>query len=287
MDPPVRRKEPTVQHAFQFRPGTHDEGIFQGVTVANEYHLPDQLPPGARVIDVGAHIGSFSFAAVSRGAKRVLAFEAEPSNYACARRNLEASGCAGIAEVRPQAVWRSDRPSTRLSYAYSQDHGNTGGGNVMFNDRPGEIETVSLDEIIQEITCDGAYRVAWLKIDCEGSEFPILLTSRRLDQVDTIAGEFHELACPSNRNPIPESSRVDGYHSFSMEVLASVLENAGFDVSWKRHDGTNLGLFFAHNRAAEFRSRSTRPSRWFSAAWKALTRRAGAATARTLSRQTR
>ena len=53
---------------WTFRNGTLDQAIFNGVVVLNEYRLPERFAPGDIVIDVGAHIGSFAEAVVSRGA---------------------------------------------------------------------------------------------------------------------------------------------------------------------------------------------------------------------------
>ena len=48
------------------------------------------------------------------------------------------------------------------------------------------VAAVPFDEIVRDATDYGRKRVSILKIDCEGSEFPILLTSRTLNLVDTI-----------------------------------------------------------------------------------------------------
>lgn len=60
------------------RPGTMDAGIWLEVVQNNEYRLPPQLAATDAVVDVGAHIGGFGYACLSRGAGRVWAFECEP-----------------------------------------------------------------------------------------------------------------------------------------------------------------------------------------------------------------
>src|SRR3979490_1223457 len=57
--------------AWRFRNGTLDQAIFNGVVLFNEYRLPDRFAPGDIVIDVGAHIGSFAEAVLSRGCEKV------------------------------------------------------------------------------------------------------------------------------------------------------------------------------------------------------------------------
>lgn len=236
-----------MSHPFVFRPGTHDEAMFRHLATHDEYRLPAAFDPEDIVVDIGVHIGGFSYQALSRGAGRVHGFEAEPSNCAVAAQNLAAFG--DRVRVRNQAVWRSDRPAGRLSFTYSEDSANTGGGSVVWeSDGPG-VECVPLDAIIDEITENGRRRIRLLKIDCEGSEFPILLTATKLDRIDRIAGEFHEIGTPRNPQRIPEQARVPGVDAFTIEALDEALRRAGFVVAWQRHGDSSLGLFFAERPA--------------------------------------
>jgi FkbM family methyltransferase len=266
-----------MSDGFAFRPGTNDEAMFRHLTTHNEYEIPERFEPDQIVVDIGLHIGGFSFLALSRGARRVVGFEAEPGNAACARQNLARFG--DRAEVIPKAVWRSDRPAGRLNLTLSDDAPNTGGNSVLWESPGPGVEAVALDDALLQITDGGRRRVNLLKIDCEGSEFPILLTARRLDLVDRIAGEFHEIGNARNPRVIPEHARVDGVPAFTVEALAAALERAGFTVRWRRHEDSFLGLFFAE-RAEPPRPAPARAGRlrnlWHAIAAKAphFTRRA-------------
>lgn len=228
---------------FAFRPGTNDEAMFRHIVTHNEYQLPERFNGDETVVDVGVHIGGFSYLALSRGAGRVIGFEAEPGNVACARRNLAEFGDRAV--VHHRAVWRSDRPAGRLHVTLSDDPPNTGGNSVVWESSGPGVDTIGLDDVLLEATDGGRRRVALLKIDCEGSEFPILLTARRLDLIDRIAGEFHEYGCPRNPQAIPDGARVEGVPQFTVEALLDCLRRAGFDVTWHRHEDSFLGLFFA------------------------------------------
>jgi FkbM family methyltransferase len=237
---------------FFCRPGTQDEVIFQWVNGDDEYRLPAAFEPDDVVIDVGAHIGSFCYAAVMRGARNVIAFEAEPSNYALAVRNLEPYG--DRVRLHHQAVWRSDRLVQTLSFTASHEADNTGGGNVVWASAGNTVEAVAFDDVIRGATDGGRKRVKLLKIDCETSEFPILLTSRTLHLIDSIVGEFHECGGPYDSNSIPEHARVPGVSRFTIEELLRVLTWAGFNVTYSRmknpeQKDTNIGPFFAHRAA--------------------------------------
>jgi FkbM family methyltransferase len=263
-----------MPHHFTFRPGTSDESIYRCVVDNNEYGLPESFRADDVLMDIGAHIGSFSHAALSRGAGVVHAFEAEPANFAMASRNLAPYG--DRIRLHQKAVWRSDRKVESLSYDYSSDRENTGGGNV-WSAGTLRIPTVPFDEVVREITAGGR-RVRLLKIDCEGSEFPILLTSRMLHKISEIAGEFHEFGGEYDSNRPTEVARIDGIERFTMEVLQAKLQKAGFHVTWMRHPNSNLGLFRATRlvrvdgpqagpaRMASFlRRQGGRVKRWLSA----------------------
>ena len=59
--------------------------IFKLVVDENEYNLPPRFNPDDIVIDIGAHIGGFSYASLS-AVQKVYAFEAHPENHAIASK---------------------------------------------------------------------------------------------------------------------------------------------------------------------------------------------------------
>lgn len=228
---------------FVFRPGTCDYDVYRQVVQCNEYGLPETFQPDDIVLDVGAHIGSFAFACVQRGARHVVAFEPDPENRSLALRNLHDS--LGSVVLRREAVWRSDVPVESVGYSgYERDGSayNTGAGTLLSAEAGMEVGAVALDEVLAEV--GGPVRL--LKLDCEGSEFPILYTSKRLDRIKEIAGEFHEYDGPyAPRHSVPESARV-GDMPFTMEALAAFLEAQGFRVtSGRGRPEPRIGLFSA------------------------------------------
>lgn len=234
-----------------FRPGTTDESIFFGASEGVDYRLPDRFEPDDIIVDIGMHIGGFCLAALKRGASRVHGFEAEPTNFACAVENLRPF--TGRVRLYHQAVWRSDKRVNAVRFTASNDPANTGGGGMIFWESAGgaaqEVEAVPFDDVIRRLTRRGRERVRLLKIDCEGSEFPILLTARTLHLIDAIAGEFHEVGGPFDAHQIPERARIRGVERFTIDVLCAALERSGFEVSWQRHPDSFMGLFYAERRA--------------------------------------
>jgi FkbM family methyltransferase len=261
---------------WTFRSGTVDRMIFNGVVGHNEYNLPDRFSPSDVVIDVGAHIGSFAHAAVQRGCRQVHCFEPDRDNCNNAAVHLREYIDAGWVRLAQTAVWRSDANDYQLrfdgyqmfpkSFAGMEGILNTGNGSVLWGAGDAVAKT-ALDDVIDEITGNGASgvkdangangtgRVRLLKLDCEGAEWPILLTSRRLHLVDEIAGEFHELGGPyleisEDRPAAPLVFQSDRVTQFTIEELARVLTETGFKVTHHRHrrpDGAleGLGMFFA------------------------------------------
>jgi FkbM family methyltransferase len=217
-----------------FREGTFDRGIWEGVVSYNEYRLPDAFAANDIVLDIGMHIGSFCYAALLRGCGNVYGFEADRENFSIAVQNLKMFGD----RVHPchRAVWRSDRTGDSLFFA-GYGSNNTGGGTILYNTTGEKLDVIAFDDIIREVTNQGQKRIRMMKIDCEGSEFPILLTSRLLHLVDKIHGEYHN-------TPVSSVARVEGVNQFTIAELTRYLQEAGFVVNSFAKDN-NLGLFFA------------------------------------------
>lgn len=218
-----------------------DRTIF-GNVIGGEYGPIDFA--GKAVVDVGAHIGSFSILAATSGARRILAYEAGAENFGLLVRN-----CAALpaVECHHAAVWRSDMREPELEWREAANRENTGGGTVLDCESiagepaaagPGApVATVALDAIIER-----AGTVDLLKIDAEGSEYPILFTSAKLDRVGAIVGEYHEVTGLRGR------SAIAGFPEWSADRLAGHLERAGFRVSLRRKGP--LGFFRAERGLA-------------------------------------
>lgn len=212
-------------HKFFGRPETTDAETFELIVEGNDYNLPARFNPDDIVIDIGAHIGSFSYAALDRGAGKIYAYEAHRENHFIAAKNLARFGAR--VSCRHQAVWRSDQPLQRL---YTDDLAgikNTGGVSVLYNDEGESVETISLDQILFTATDAFQRPIRLLKIDCEGSEYPILFTSTHLHVVEEICGEYHDVA----PEMVPERAKVPGNHEpFDRFALKEFFEENGWSI---------------------------------------------------------
>jgi FkbM family methyltransferase len=208
---------------------------------------------GDRVLDAGSHIGAFSALASRRGA-RVVGYEAARENWLLARSNT--APCPS-SEQRWGALWRSDGPAGWIPFDPPLYAANTGAGQVLFVEPPsaafreegtgprrtalplaGQVPAVPLDDVLRELE-----RVRLLKLDVEGAEFPILLTSSELGRVEQIVGEIHPLA-PEGMTRLRDEARV-GSAVYSVDLLRNLLEAAGFRVEVWGHGRDGLSLFDA------------------------------------------
>jgi FkbM family methyltransferase len=234
---------------FSFRPGTQDAEVFREVVEVNSYGLPDAFRGDEVVVDIGANVGAFAYAALVRGAREVHAFEADRANFECAARNLSPFG--DRVRLHHAAVWRSDRRDGVLYFNFLRaDAARSGCGHVLDADQGQSVRAEPLDDVIRSLT-RGGRRIDLLKIDCEGAEYPILLTSRLLHRIDRLVGEFHNFASGTPEGhpfcSIPERAKVAGYDRFTDAELIPFLRRRGFDVTVRRHETVPhlLGVFDA------------------------------------------
>ncbi len=120
--------------------------------------------PGDLVLDLGAHVGSFSLAAAAAGC-RVVAVEASPANVALLRASATRNGFADLHVVHAAV---SDAPGT-LEFCVRGPWGHVATEAV---DLPTvAVPAVTVDELLAEL---GLGLPAFVKMDVEGSEIPAI-----------------------------------------------------------------------------------------------------------------
>ncbi len=172
---------------FYTRPDTHDATILQQTFGVSYKQYPIQ--PGWRVIDVGAHIGSFALKAWKAGAE-VWAFEPEQENYDLLTRNIAQNG-AWMVHAFQDAIMGETGPATL--YKWQKSPGNTGSYGMHYGaafDAPAVmINAITLAEAL--LLLDGPCDL--LKLDCEGAEYGILerCPAGVLGKIKRIIMEWH------------------------------------------------------------------------------------------------
>jgi FkbM family methyltransferase len=210
--------------------------MFIAVVLNNEYGLPEGFASDDVIVDCGAHTGTFSWACLVRGAGCVHAYEVDEENFALLRTNLAPFN--GRVSVEHAAVWRSDDDDPHLMYQRCVNPMNTGGGGVMgaLTGTPVGL-VVPFDTVVTAAALRASGRVRLVKLDVEGSEFPILYTATTLDLVDEFVGEYH--LQPDSRGRFPDLP------PFTCEELVARMERDGFTVTTSVTDPGHLGLFRA------------------------------------------
>jgi len=149
--------------------------------------LQTVVPVGGRVLDLGAHIGTFSLAAAALGYE-VLAVEASPQNAALLQASIEANG---FRQMRVIHAAVSDRSGV-LEFCAIGPWGHV--STPLLTTPTVCVPAVTVEQILDDHGWD---RVDFVKIDIEGGEWPIL-DDPRFQGVESsiIVMEWHEAGCP-------------------------------------------------------------------------------------------
>lgn len=230
---------------FAYRPGTQDELCIREVIFRNEYKLPDRFEPDDRIVDIGAHIGSFAVACLERGAKKLWCYEPVSGNFELLDKNLRrgwrrwssVDGRDSIdnppdIQIHKMAVWRNDEMGWR---AINKTVAAETAMAVVLTDEeterfPGaceQVPTIPFDRVIFNATEGWKYPIRLCKIDAEGSEWQMLEDSKTLGHINELVIECH-LHQGIIVNDI-EIVKRDA--SVRYVALKYALENAGFQVS--------------------------------------------------------
>jgi len=156
-----------------YRKGTADEAVIAQSFDRDIFfpRVPEYRPQdGDVVIDIGAHIGAFAILAASRvGAGRVHAIEASEDTYNLLRINVALNRCTNVATHRLAVT---DRDGTgRLL------HGRRNWGYSIAKRFARGAETVASSTLSTFLEQQRIGQCSFLKLNCEGAEFPILLSS--------------------------------------------------------------------------------------------------------------
>jgi FkbM family methyltransferase len=195
---------------IKFRTRSTDRSTASEVFLLDAYlRAPDfTLAPGDTVLDIGANIGCFTLQAARHCPQgRIFAVEPLPANYALLEENIALNRLANV-HARCLALSASDGTQTLHHGGQCTSlHWNATDSQAM------EVPTRTLRSFL---AAEGIERVDFLKMDCEGAEFDILLSAgpEELGRIRRIVMEYHNLSPEKNHR-----------------VLAAHLERHGFTVA--------------------------------------------------------
>jgi FkbM family methyltransferase len=179
------------------------------------------LEPGDHVIDIGANIGAFTVLAASKvgPAGRVYAFEPDPKICERLERNVEINGLknvtvhqAAVAATSGEALLHRYQKST-----FSSLHDGVAGRTLTPDHQSFSVTSLGIRDVIDMIPAP--FKVALLKVDCEGSEYDIFdaIDADSARRVRQISMEVH---------PVPNRS---------FDHLVDRLNVLGFEVQPKQY----------------------------------------------------
>lgn len=167
--------------------GSNDEAneIYNEVVVQNTYNLSNADVAGKTVIDIGANIGVFSILAAALGAKNILSVEPVRSTYETFNKNIKLSGFDTVIKTFKNVVSDVKDDVIKISLC------NQSGHNSIYNveDSYEEVSSITLSDLLSKTDDNDIF----LKMDCEGSEFDIILgaTDEEMNRISKIVLEVH------------------------------------------------------------------------------------------------
>jgi FkbM family methyltransferase len=177
---------------IRLRPNTDDLRIVKSNFIKKNY-TRDFVPirKDSIVVDVGAHIGSFSVM-IARNMHKVLAFEPEPNNYQMLKKNRDLNhlGNMSIFQMAVSGV-------SGCQDMFTHQTGSTADYSLYKREsthmKIGCVSIISLKDIMMK---ENLPQIDFLKMDCEGAEHDIL---RKIDfetasKIMGIAMEVHHVS---------------------------------------------------------------------------------------------
>ena len=154
--------------------------LYNEVIVTNCYGLTPEICQDREFIDIGANMGMFSIFASYLGASKVIAVEPVSSTVKALKDNI-----ANLDNISVLQNIVSDVGNEIVKIGLQDKCGH----NSVYSpsDNYEEVETITLKDLLDMTTSNDVF----LKIDCEGGEYDILLNTDNLDRVSTVAIEIH------------------------------------------------------------------------------------------------
>ena len=180
-------------HVQQVLTEVQNGGIYDAALNA----VSGRLGIGKTVVDIGGNFGAFSMAVkIKAPGVHLFTFEAIPTNCANLQANMHENDLDVDWTFSCEALGSADGET--LTFSVDPEH--SGGGSSAYDkpkDHPSlldgrhqffNVSSSLLDTILERYDIQ---HIDALKIDCEGCEYAVLKSSRRIKDIDIIVAEFH------------------------------------------------------------------------------------------------
>lgn len=210
---------------FKLRKMSSDYSILNDIFTLRKYDKYFPIKRDFIVIDIGAHIGIFSVYAAFKGAK-VFSYEPEDENFKLLNENVRMNKLEDRVKAFKLGVYK--KPGAKKMYLHPNLAGHSTFYSLVKSDLCKKVKFTTLRDII---TANKIRFCDFLKINCEGSEYEIImnLPNSTFRKIGYIALEYH---------------KVEGY---SYTDLLNLFQKIRFDVKASRPTKKGDGIIFARN----------------------------------------
>jgi len=200
-----------------------DALIIKEIFHDNDYHITHAQYK--TIVDIGSNIGAFSVLAAKLNPNAdIYSYEASPATYKLQIDNLRANN---ITNVHPFNLAICDKNTTLKFY----DHQASGLSSLYPKRTDSQLKKVKSISLKTIIIKNNIRTIDFLKMDCEGAEYAIILSSppELLKNINRMTIEYHE-----------------GITNHTHQELIVKLKLSGFSIRVKKHPLENdIGIIFA------------------------------------------
>ena len=214
---------------YKIRANATDRFIVNEIWLHESYNPKGfEIKKGDVVVDIGAHIGIFTLYAAHHAKNgKIYSFEPAEDNFRLLKENIRINNFRNV-EVFNKAVGGK---KGKLIFFVSQTRNK--GQNSMYKLGESQKE-ITVDKISFRDFLKKLEKIDFLKMDCEGAEYDILLSLNKteLNKIKKISMEYHN------------------YEGRSGEEIREFLEKKGFRVVLNKGGG-QFGGIYATNKESQ------------------------------------
>jgi len=191
------------------------------------------IPYNSTVIDIGAHIGTFTLqAAKAHPLNCIYAYEPLPTNFKILKKNIQSNNFNERIFCFPYAV--SGKRGLRQLAQRGSPHSSFSRAN---DEKYINVKTLTLSDIFKQ---NNINQCSLLKLDCEGAEFEILYNTPKeiLKRIQKIVMEYHIISNNPNER-LPKLISFLRMHGYKVTKCQENRQQANIGIIWAEQSNNN------------------------------------------------
>ena len=197
---------------------------------ANTSHEIFKIMEKDTVVDIGAHVGYFTLYAANLAKKgKIISYEPSKKSFLILEKNIKINN---FSNIKLENVAISKTHGKALLHTDDHDEISNSLYNLNKKSKVYEVETNTLEEIFLKNKLDS---IDFLKIDCEGAEYEILMnaSSLDLDKIKKMSIEIHEKLVPYSKEAIIEKLVKHGFNVKLETDISGIRMELPLLLAWK------------------------------------------------------